>query len=279
MFREGLGARLSPYSVEGKPQEDSVDRYIDYREVSQYGRYFVDRVVELIGASPLVDVEALRQRVLAAVVAVEVGLLGTDTQKSSLRTERGGTEASAETLGDALRRYYAHLQSLPPQVSYDLTAFFPAGKIGPVGSLKAEDLLSRADDVLRGFMMPANALLPGAATWQTEIVVAHANLAGAIGGKLSAAHGASGATGSLAQARERFLRVYHKVARPLIRGLLAELGREQELRRFFRDMQVQESRASGQPREEPGELPDDGADDLPGDGADSGPGGDNDIAL
>jgi hypothetical protein len=245
-----------------------VDRYIDYREVSQYGRYFVDRVAELVGASPLVDVEALRQMVLAAVMAVEAGMLGTDTQHSSLRTERGGTDASAEALADLLRRYYLHLQSLPPQVSFDLAAFFPAGKIKSVSGLKPEDLLSRADDVLRGFAMPANALLPDVATWQPQIVVARANLASAIGGKLSAAHEASGATGSLAQARERFLHVYLKVARPLIRGLLAQLGREHELRRFFRDMQVPESRAPGQPREEPGSLPDDGADE----GADGGPG-------
>lgn len=237
-----------------------MDRYIDYREVSQYGRYFCDRVVELIGASPVVDVEALRQLVLAAVVAVEAGMLGTGTQQSSLRTERGGTEESAETLADVLRRYYLHLQSLPPQVSFDLASFFPAGKIGPVSSLKAEDLLSRADDVLRGFTMPANALLPQTATWQAEIVVAHTNLAGAISGKLSAVHDVSGATGSLAQARERFLHVYHKVARRLIRGLLAQLGREVELRKFFRDMQVPESRSPGQPREEPGDLPDDGVD-------------------
>jgi hypothetical protein len=244
-----------------------VDRYIDYREVSQYGRYFFERVAELIGLSPLVDVEALRQLVLAAVVAVEAGMLGTDTQKSSLRTERGGTEASGETLADVLRRFYLYLQSLPPQVSYDLAAFFPSGRIGPVGSLKAEDLLSRADDVLRGFAMPANASLPDTATWQVEITVARANLAGAISGKLGAAQGASGATESLGQARERFLHVYLKVARPLIRGLLAELGRAHELRRFFRDMQVQESRAPGEPREEPDDLPDgdtDGGSELAG---------------
>jgi hypothetical protein len=215
-------------------------------------------VAELVDLSPLVDVEALRQLILSAVVAVETGMLVTDTQHSSLRTERGGADALAETLADLLRRYYLYLQSLPPQVSFDLAAFFPAGKIKPVSSLKAEDLLSRADDVLRGFAMPANAMLPDAITWQAEIVVARANLAGAIGGKLGAAHGASGATESLVQARERFLRVYLKVARPLIRGLLAALGREHELRRFFRDMQVAESRAPGQPGEEPDDLPDDG---------------------
>jgi hypothetical protein len=256
-----------------------VDRYIDYREVSQYGRYFVDRAVELVGASPLVDVEALRQMVLAAVVAVEAGMHGTDTQQSSLRTERGGTDLSAEALADLLRRYYLYLQSLPPQVSFDLAAFFPAGKIKPVSSLKAEDLLSRADDVLRGFAMPANALLPGTATWQPQIVVARANLAGAVGSKLGAAHGASGATESLVQARERFLRVYLKVARPLIRGLLAELGREHELRRFFRDMQVQESRAPGQPRDEPGDLPSDGTDEGADGGADVGTDVSHDSAL
>ncbi|HWN69377.1 MAG TPA: hypothetical protein VNM90_17170 [Haliangium sp.] len=259
-----------------------MDRYIDYREVSQYGRFFVDRMVELVGASPLVDVEAVRQLVLGAVVAVETGMLGTGTQQSSLRTERDGSETSAEALADLLRRYYLYLQSLPPQVSFDLAAFFPAGKIKPLSSLKAEDLLSRADDAMRGFAMPANALLPNAVTWQGEIAVARLNLAGAIGGKLDAAHGASGATESLAQARERFLHVYLKVAKPLIRGLLAQLGREHELRKFFRDMQVQESRAPGQPREEPGDLPDDlpdgGAPEGVDVGAHAGPGAGNDVA-
>lgn len=231
-----------------------MDRYIDYREVSQYGRYYYDRSADLVGVSTLVDMEAVRQSVLGTVVDVEAGVLGTDTQKSSLRTERGGTEVSVEAAADTLRRFYLHLQSLPPQVSFDLAAFFPAGKIGAVGSLKAEDLLSRADDVLRGFVMPVNALLPGTATWQADIVIARTNLAGAISGKHSAAHGTSGATESLAQARERFLHVYLKVARPLTRGVLAELGRERELRKYFRDLQVQESRAPGAPADEPGDA-------------------------
>jgi hypothetical protein len=47
------------------------DRYIDYWEVSVYGRYCASTVRTLVGASPLVDMEVLAQRILAAVDAVE----------------------------------------------------------------------------------------------------------------------------------------------------------------------------------------------------------------
>lgn len=102
-----------------------MDPYIDYRQVSVHGRYFYRQVEALIGASELVDVEALRRLVLARVEAVEAAGAG---------------------------------------------------------------------------------------------------------------------EGSLRQARTSFLAAYHKVARRLIRGLLAELGREHELRRYFRDLQATDER-------------------------------------
>ena len=224
-----------------------MDRYIDYREVSLYGRYFLERVLELVGASPMLDVELLRQKVLAKIVVVEDEQRGTNAQRSSLRTERGGTEESAEALADSLRRFHLYVQSLPAQVSIDLAAFFPSGNLGTVSGISPENLLMRADEVLRGFVAPANAEVPELAPWEVEIAANRLVLADAISGKHGAIHDTTGATSSLVQARRDFLHVYQKVARPLIRGLLAELGREHELRRYFRDMQIPDRRPPGTP--------------------------------
>jgi hypothetical protein len=233
-----------------------VDRYIDYREVSEYGRYFVDNVEPLVGASPLVDVDALRRQVLAVVEALEARLQGADTQKSSVRTERDSIEESVEDMRDLLRRFYRFLQSLPPQTKLDMAAFFAGGKLGSLGQHKPEDVLAQADGTLRGFSAPAHAELPGASAWQADIRTARTTLSQAITGKHGASSGATSAVGSLGQAREDFLHVYNKVAKRLIRGLLADLKREHELRRYFRDMQVHEDRAAS-PGEPPAELPDD----------------------
>jgi hypothetical protein len=235
-----------------------VDRYIDYQEVSEYGRYFVNNVLPLVGASPLVDVEMVRRQVLAAVEALEAHLQGAHTQKSTVRSERGSIEETVEAMRDLLRRFYRYLQSLPPQTKLDMVAFFAAGKLGNLGQYKPEDVLAQADGALRGFSAPAHAALPGATTWQADIVAARTTLSDAIAGKHGASSGATTAVGSLGQAREDFLHVYNKVAKRLIRGLLADLQREHELRRYFRDLQVHEDRAAapGEPSP-PDTLPDD----------------------
>lgn len=237
-----------------------MDRYIDYQEVSEYGRYFVNNVLPLVGASPLVDVETLRRQVLAAVEILEAHLQGADTQKSSVRTERGSIDETVEQMRDVLRRFYRFLQSLPPQTLLDMAAFFAGGKLGNLAQNKPEDVLAQADATLRGFSAPAHANLPGATMWQADIRTARTALAEAVTGKHGASSSASRAVGSLGQAREDFLHVYNKVAKRLIRGLLADLQREHEMRRYFRDMQVHEDRAAT-PAEPPAGLPDT----LPGD--------------
>lgn len=51
-----------------------------------------------------------------------------------------------------------------------------------------------------------------------------------------------------AAARESFLHVYNKVAKKLIAGLLADLGREREYELFFTDLTVNEG---GSPAKKP----------------------------
>lgn len=242
-----------------------MDRYIDYQEVSEYGRYFVNNVLPLVGASPLVDVESLRRQVLAAVEILEAHLHGASAQKSSVRTERGSIEETVEDMRDVLRRFYHYLQSLPPQTMLDTAAFFAGGKLGNLAQQKPEDVLAQADATLRGFSAPAHADLAGAGAWQADIRTARTALAEAVTGKHDASSGATRVVDSLGQARLDFLHVYNKVAKRLIRGLLADLQREHEMRRYFRDMQVHEDRAAA-PAQPPAGLPDtlpDDQDDAP----------------
>lgn len=225
-----------------------MDSYIDYHEVAQYGRYFHRHSESLVGASAVFNVEVLRQLVLSKVEAVEAALSETNTPRSVVRTERSGVEEASEELLGRLRRFYHYLRSLPASASVDVAAFFANGKLGRISKSKPEDLLSRADGVMRGFAAPASAGVPNAAEWQAEIAQSRTNLASVVEGKLGANNQTSTAVGSLMRARDEFLHVYNKVAKRAIRGLLAELGREHELRLYFRDMQVHEGRPTpGEP--------------------------------
>jgi hypothetical protein len=233
-----------------------VDPYIDNHEAVLYGRYFYRCAEPLLGASQVFNVEALRQLVLIKAEAVAAGMTGADTPKSEVRTGRDAVEESNEELLDRLRRFYHYLQSLPASASVDVGAFFANGKLGKISKHKAEDMLSRAETVMRGFTTPTSAGVPNGAEWQADILLARTRLNDALNGKLGASNTASTSGGSLAQAREEFLHVYNKVAKRAIRGLLAELGREDELRLYFRDMQVNEDRTrpAGTPAE-PGTEP------------------------
>ncbi len=219
-----------------------MDPHIDYQEVSVYGRYFYRQSESLIGASELVDVAALRRLVLGRVEGVEAELLGVGAPRSIERLGRGSVVETTEEMRDHLRRFFFHLQSLPASSGVDIAAFFAGGKLGRISQQKPEDLLAQGDAVLRGFALPASATLPEAARWQTDIAASRQALDDALHGKQSATNSASAGTGSLSQARTSFLIAYNKVAKRMIRALLAELGREHEFRRYFRDLQVNEDR-------------------------------------
>ena len=215
------------------------DRYIDYWEVSEYGRYCADAVRTLVGASPLVDMELLAQRVLAAVEDVEAELNQARMHGSGFRLQRGDSQDATRQLRDQLRRFHYHLKTLPAG-GFDFDAFFAGRKLDGVHRLKPADLVGRADYALIGFTVPANAGLPGASQWQAALQDARDALAAATSGRQHARNDTLIAGTDLVAARERFLDLYNGVAKPLVRGVLRDLGRADEYRRFFRDLQVNE---------------------------------------
>ncbi|MDI1449603.1 hypothetical protein [Polyangium sp. 6x1] len=222
-----------------------VDRHIDDREVSEYGRHFATEAKKLVEASELVDVAKVIARVLGAVEAVETEVAKAKAQRSEVRTERGGTAEAEETARDVVTRFHAYLRSLPKGTSFDFEAFYPGKNLGDVAALKPADLVAKAADVLRGFDVARNAGLDAFAPWKQEIAAAHAALDGALSGKSGAANRSVTATAGLAAARAHFLKTYNQVAKPIVRGVLNELGRGEELRLFFKDLAVQEGRGRG----------------------------------
>jgi hypothetical protein len=242
------------------------DTYIDCFEVSEYTQYFIEQAITLIGASPLVNVDVLIVRVQAVEQKVEREVLASGLQRSLVRTTRGGIgEASEQMLGN-IRRFHRYLQSLPPGTPMDAVAFFPNGYDGR--QRKAADLLAIGKQVLNGFGTPANASVPGAATWQTSFTQARDVLQRALSEKGNASRVSLEASSALEAARLEFLAVYNGMAKRLVRVVLQDLGREHELKRFFLDLQVNESgaRSPEAPKapEGPG-TPDEPA--LPGDPA------------
>lgn len=231
------------------------DRYIDNREVVEYGRHFLREVTRLIGLSPLVDIAFLQQLVQACVDAMETALAAASQQQSRARVGRAGTAAAAAGTVESLRRFHYHLKALPREVQFDHEAFFVRAVMGRLDRLKPADLLARAERALAGFAAPANAGLPDAAEWQRIIETARDALAATIAGKQAATGGNRDATGSLEDIRLRFVDLYNNVAKRLVWALLAHTGRLDEYRRYFLDLQVNESgrgRSTGAPDVEAG---------------------------
>jgi hypothetical protein len=239
------------------------DRYIDYFEVSEYGNNFCQQAVTLVGASDLCAVDKVIARVLGAVLAVEAERDKAGMKRSALRTGRGDTAAAEEQLRGQIRRFYHHLHSLPETVVFDFEAFFPGKQLNDLTHLKSADLQGRAADVLRGFNAEINKPVADFASWRKDLEAAHAALAEALGGKGGAVTNAVVATSALIKARSRFLEVYNGVAKPMIRGVLNDLGRGDQMRLFFKDLAVNEGGRKGGGAEEeaptpPAGMPDDG---------------------
>jgi hypothetical protein len=230
------------------------DTYIDYYEVSEYGRHFIREVAALEGMDGvLVDLGRVKARVQTTVEAVEAALQVSSTQGSSVREGRGVVDRAAEVLRDRLKRFYFHLQSVPVGTRMDVHALFPGAKLGLLSRRKPADLVAYTDTVLRGFDSPANRDLPQGQTWKTMLSQGRGALVLAMEGKGTATTGSQATTGVLARARQDFLRFYNKVAKPLVRGVLADLGREHEYRRFFLDLQVGEGARAPRSGPLPGE--------------------------
>lgn len=216
------------------------DRYIDNREIIEYGRHFLREIRRLIGLSGLVDIALLQQLVQAVVDAMEAALGVAQVQQSGARTGRAGaSETAADTL-DSLRRFHYHLKTLPSNTVFDREAFFGRDSMDTIARLKPADLLDRADRAVRGFSVPANAGLPGATEWLPSILNARNTLATAIESKQEASGSDKDASGSVAEIRERFLNLYNNVAKRLVWAVLAEAGRLDDYRRYFLDLQVNE---------------------------------------
>lgn len=143
-----------------------------------------------------------------------------------------------------VERFYYHLLSLPVSTGVDVDAFFPGKTLGNLSKLKPADLAGKADQVLLGFAAKSNTGIAGLAKWQSAIDEARTALGHALKNKQSARGTSVTATAGLIAARERFIGLYNGVAKPLVRGLLNELGRPKELELFFLDLQVNE----GSPR-------------------------------
>jgi hypothetical protein len=234
------------------------DRYIDNGEISEYGRYFWEEAARLLGLSTVVDIAVLRQLVLAQVEAMEAKLGQARAQQNGARIERSSTSEATVDLNDWLHRLFYHLKTVPADAAIDHEAFFPNGTLDRIERLKPADLLDRSAAVLVGFSSPRNATLPGAAEWQAGIAGARTALQEAISGKRGSRSDTKDAVSSMAETRQRFLNVYNNMAKRLVHAVLAEIGRLDEYRRFFLDLQVNEdgSRAEpAQPPAQPGDQP------------------------
>jgi hypothetical protein len=216
------------------------DRYIDNREVVEYGRHFLREVRKLSGLSAVVDIAALQQVVQAVVDAMEAALAVANRQQSGARTGRTGTSGATAHAIDVLRRFHYHLKTLPQGTAFDFEAFFAGGKLDGIVRLKPADLLARADYAVTGFSAAANAGLPGTGEWLPAVLDARNALDAAIQGKQDARGNSKDASLSLSEIRDRFLNVYNNVAKRAVWVVLAEVGRLDDYRRYFLDLQVNE---------------------------------------
>lgn len=223
------------------------DTNIDYFEVDEYGAHFVEQSAQLVGKSPLVDVALLAQLVDGARQAVAAELKKQGITKSDVRGGRKDVEALAETLRKEIERFHKHLGTLDDDVKVDRHAYFAGGKLGKITALKPADLVKKATKVLDGFDVPANAALPDGAKWKGKLTKARDALGAAVSGKGAAATQSIQHTAALAAAHEAFLATYNGVAKRLVYGLLVHLGRKDEHRLFFKDLQVDEGGAPVQP--------------------------------
>lgn len=218
------------------------DSYIDYFEIDEYAGHFVREVKRLSGLYPAVEVSVLASEIEQAAARVVQERERAGVTRSSLRSGRGSTEANAAELREVLQRFFNHLGALnPKKVSLDLEAFFPGKVAGALTRLKASDLSAKAASVLVGFSAPLHAALPGRAEWEQEIREAHQALASALDQRGEQQSSSGNVSATLKQARLSFLNLYNGVAKPIVRGLLQRLGRADEYKVFFKDLQVNES--------------------------------------
>jgi hypothetical protein len=236
------------FSAEGNKMPDT---YIDFWEVIEYGHYFGDKSLLLVGASPLVDMALIRQRVLAHAEEMERQLGTIVVKRSTMRGGRDSIGVVTTSMSGDVRRFRHHLLAQPDEAGIDLDAFFPGGYVTPA-KRKPADLLAQGKGVLAGFDAPANVNLVNAIEWKGRFTASCQALTEALAGKHGASHVAVEGTEAQAQARRQFLEVYNGMAKRLVRVVLQDVNRLHEYRLFFLDLQVNEG---GQAAPEAPEAP------------------------
>lgn len=230
------------------------DDYIDYLEVLEYGDHFANEAQKLVGVSKLVDIAELRTYVIAKRNAVASELEKQGIKQSSVRVDRKEVETNTTALRKDLEKLFHYLSSLDNEDEFDLNAFFKNGNLGSLSTLKPADLAQKAIDVLRGFAAPQNAALPDASKWKARIDSSRATLAASLDGKGSSKTESIQATASLVAAREAFLTAYNSIAKRIVSALLAEIERKDDLKLYFKDLQVNEVTPS-KPAQNPEKSP------------------------
>ena len=225
------------------------DDYIDYLECLEYGEFFTTEVQKLAGASNLVDIDALSAYVGTAMRSVATELEKQGVNRSGVRIDRQDVEVKTTTMRKTLEKFYHYLGSLDDDANLDIAAFFAGGNLGTLSALKPADVAQRANEVIRGFA--ANTAVPDGARWKTRLEDAQSALVAALSGKGSSTGTSIQGTASLVVARENFLNAYNGVAKKLIGAILTSLGRKDELRLYFKDLQVNESGRAKPAPEEP----------------------------
>lgn len=227
------------------------DDHIDYLECLEYGEHFVKEVPALAGKTPLVDIGALGAYVTTAMTDVATELEKQGIKRSGVRADRQEVSSKCAVVRKTLEKFHHHVESLDEDQGYDVEAFFPGGNRGPLSTLKPADLNQFAALVLRGFAAPANTNLPDGNKWKTRLETAQSELASAIGDKGASTGKTIQATAALVAAREAFLVAYNGVAKRLVLAVLIKLDRKDELRLFFKDLQVNETSTAAIPPASP----------------------------
>jgi len=219
------------------------DDNIDYLECLEYGDHFDKEIDELNGKSKLVDVGELKTLVASATAAVGTELEKQGIKRSGVRVDRKEVAAKVTVLRKDIEKFHHHLGSLDDDQGFDLDAFFKDGNLGPISTLKPADLVQFAGGVLRGFAVDANANIPDAAKWKLRLETSQSALKGSIADKSASSGNTIQGTVALVAARQAFLVAYNGIAKRLVQAVLIQLDRKDELRLFFKDLQVNEDAA------------------------------------
>lgn len=216
------------------------DDYIDDQEVSEYGEFFYEESAKLEGLSPIFNMKELRAVIRDGIDKFQAERKKLTEGKSELSSSQKDTKTAAEEARDVLTRFYSFLGSFK-KGTIDLSAFFPKGKLGELAPMKPADLKTKLETVALGFEAEKNKSFSQRDQWRKEIGDALFTLEGALDKKEGKRTDSQRDTNAKTVAYENFLTLYNGVAKHTVQGLLHLLGRVDEYKLFFKDLQVLES--------------------------------------